>query len=86
MEIPKMSLLGIALTKREKDAGTIHVEYHMCDRCGAEYRVYMKSAQDVEEAFQVLARRLGNKPNEEDLCFNCQNKTIADQALMPLEV
>lgn len=86
MEIRTMSLLGLAITKKLKGTGTIHVEYHRCDRCGAEYRLYMKSEQEVEEAFQTIARRLGNKPSEQDLCFNCQNQVIADQVMMPLGV
>ena len=88
MEIGQMSLLGIALTKkdkREKEAGTIYVEYHQCDKCGAEYRVYLRSQFEVEGAFQELAKRLGNKREEADLCFNCQNKVIVDQMMLPLE-
>jgi len=86
MEIKNMSLLGLAITKAEKDGGTVYVEYHRCDKCGAEYRVYMRSPQEVEEAFQTLAKRLGNKPGDMDLCFNCQNGIIVDQLAMPLGV
>lgn len=87
-EIRQMSLLGMAISKRDKkDADrTVYVEYHRCDRCGSEYRVYLHSPQEVEEAFQVLAKMMGNKPGEQDLCFNCQSQVIADQAMMPLEV
>ena len=84
----EMSLLGLALTKRDKkdEAKTIYVEYHDCDRCGAEYRVYMHSPKEVEEAYLELAKRFGNKPGEEDLCYNCQSRVIADQPMMPLGV
>jgi len=83
-----MSLLGMAISKRDKkDADkTIFVEYHRCDRCGDEYRVYLRSPKEVEEALQELAKLMGNKPGEQDLCFNCQSHVITDQAMMPLEV
>jgi hypothetical protein len=86
VETTNMSLLGIAIAKAEKGEGSIYVEYHKCSKCGAEYRVYMKSPEDVEEAFQTIAKRLGNKKDEEDLCFNCQRGIIADQPMLPLEV
>jgi len=86
MEIEKVALLGIALTKSDKGDGSLYVEYHQCSKCGAEYRVYMRSPQTVEEAFQTIAKRLGNGPGETDLCFNCQNGVIADQIAMPLGV
>lgn len=82
----KVSLLGVAVTKQEKGAGTIYVEYHQCDQCGAEYRLYLKSQHGVEEAFQEIAQRLGNKPDKADLCYNCQNQVIVDQMMMPLGV
>jgi hypothetical protein len=86
MERNNMSLLGIAITKADKDDGSVYVEYHRCDKCGAEYRVYMRSPENVEAAFQTIAKRLGNKPNELDLCFNCQRGVIADQPMLPLGV
>lgn len=86
MEVGKMSLLGIALTTKSNNEGTVYVEYHRCDQCGHEYRVYLKSPKDVEEAFKDIAKRLGNGPDKEDLCFNCQNGVIADQPMMPLDV
>jgi len=86
MERYGMSLLGLAITKAEKGEGSVYVEYHRCDKCGTEYRVYMRSPQDVEEAFQTIVKRLGNKPGEMDLCFNCQRGVIADQPMLPLEV
>ena len=87
-ERQEMSLLGMAISKRDKKDPdrTIYVEYHQCDRCGAEYRVYLHSPKEVEEAFQDLARMMGNKPGEEDLCYKCQSQVIADQSMMPLEV
>lgn len=84
-EVGKM-LLGLAITKRDKETGAIYVEYHCCDKCGAEYRLYLKSPTGVEEAFQQIAKRLGNKVNETDLCFNCQNGVIQNQMMLPLGV
>lgn len=82
-----MSLLGAAITKKDKKGkGSLFVEYHECDACGAEYRLYFRSEEKVEDAFQALAKRMGNKPGQEDLCFNCQNKIIADQPRLPLQV
>lgn len=87
-EMGEMSLLGLALTKRDKkdERRTIYVEYHRCDCCGAEYRVYFHSPKEVEDAYRELAKMFGNKPGEEDLCYNCQNQAIVDQLMMPLEV
>ena len=87
-EIQAMSLLGMALRKRDKkDPGkTIYVEYHRCDRCGAEYRLYYHSQKEVEEAYQEFAKMFGNKPGEDDLCFNCQGQVMVDQMMMPMEV
>lgn len=83
-----MSLLGLAITKKDqKDkSGSVFVEFHQCDRCGAEYRVYLKSQEQVEEAFQAIAKMLGNKPDEQDLCFNCQSQVIANQTILPMRV
>lgn len=87
-ELQEMSLLGIAIRKKDKkDPGnTLYVEYHRCDRCRAEYRVYLHSQKEVEEAYQAFAKMFGNKAEEEDLCFNCQSQVIFDQPMMPLEV
>ncbi|MDP2729155.1 MAG: hypothetical protein Q8O55_01575 [Dehalococcoidales bacterium] len=79
-------LLGVAITKQDKE-GTLYVEYRQCDKCQSEYRLYYRSGKEVEETFQTLAKRLGNKPNEQDLCFSCQNNIIAGQIIMmPLQV
>lgn len=86
MERENMSLLGLAITKAEKGEGAFYVEYHRCDKCGAEYRVYLRSPEDVEDAFKTIVKRLGNKKDEQDLCFNCQRGVIANQAMMPLGV
>ena len=61
-EREEMSLLGLAITKRDKKDPykAIYVEYHSCDRCGAEYRVYLCSPKEVEEAYQELAKMFGN--------------------------
>ncbi len=86
MEREKMSLLGLAITIKGKGEGSVYVEYHRCEKCGAEYRVYMRSPQSVEGAFQELARRMGNRPEEQDLCFSCQSGVIVDQMVLPIEV
>ena len=87
-ELIEMSLLGLAITKRDnKDPDkTIYVEYHQCDKCGAEYRIYLHSSKEVEDAYQQLAKMFGNKPGEEDLCYKCQSRVIADQSMLPMEV
>ena len=78
-------LLGVAINLKGKE-GTLYVEYHKCDECDAEYRLYFKNAGTVEEAFQAIARMLGNKPQQQDLCFNCQNHVIGEQVMLPLGV
>jgi len=87
-EMREMSLLGIAIRKQDKKdpRETIYVEYHRCDRCGAEYRVYLRSQKEAEEAYQAFAKMFGNKADEEDLCYNCQSQVIFDQPMMPLRV
>lgn len=87
-ELQAMSILGIAIRKEDKKdpRQTIYVEYHRCDQCGAEYRVYLHSQKEVEEAYQAFAKMFGNKNDEPDLCFNCQSQRIFDQPMMPLEV
>ena len=87
-EMREMSLLGIAIRKQEQKVPgeTLYVEYHQCDRCGAEYRVYFHSQKEIEEAYQAFAKMFGNKVDEEDLCYNCQSKVIFDQPMMPMGV
>ena len=87
-ELKAMSLLGLAIRKADKKDPdkTLYVEYHRCDRCGAEYRVYLHSQKEVEEAYREFSKMFGNKPGEDDLCFNCQSQVIADQPMMPMEV
>ena len=87
-ELQEMSLLGIAIRKQDKkdSRNTIYAEYHHCDRCGTEYRVYLRSQKEAEEAYQAFAKMFGNKAEEKDLCFNCQSQVIFDQSIMPLEV
>ena len=86
-EIREMSLLGLAISKKDKrdPSKVLYVEYHLCDKCGAEYRVYLHSQKEVEGAYREFAKMFGNKPGEDDLCFNCQSQVIADQPML-LEV
>ena len=88
MRTGEMSLLGIAIRKEDKKdlRKNLYVEYHRCDRCGAEYRVYLHSQKEVEEADQAFAKMFGNKPEEQDLCYNCQSQVIFDQPMLPLGV
>ncbi len=82
-------LVGVFLTKNTKakaDDKTLYVEVHQCDQCGSEYKVYLKSVLGVEEAFQQLARRMGNKPHQQDLCLECQAGVILSQPMLPLAV
>lgn len=81
-----MALLGLAIVREDKGVGTLYVEYHRCEKCGAEYRLYLRSPEVVEVAFQELAKRLGNKHDELDLCFCCQSQVIAGQVMMPLDL
>ena len=87
-EVKAMSLLGLAIRKADKrdPSKILYVEYHQCDRCGAEYRVYLHSQKEVEGVYREFAKMFGNKPGEDDLCFNCQSQVIADQPMMPMEV
>ena len=78
-------LLGTALTLRNKNE-TVYVEFHHCDKCGVQYKLYLKSPGSVEDAFQTIAKMLGNKENEQDLCFECQNAVIGNQVMMPMQV
>ena len=81
-------LEGTALTKdtRDKNGGSVYVEFHRCDECGMPYKLYLKSPLGVEDAFQQIAKMLGNRPDKPDLCIDCQNRVIGNQVMMPLEV
>lgn len=82
-------LVGVFLTKNVKeksDDKTLYVEVHKCDQCGGEYKVYLKSALIVEDAFQQLAKRMGNLSHQKDLCLDCQTRVILNQPMLPLEV
>ncbi len=80
-------LLGVALTKNAKGKeGSLYVEWHKCDKCGVEYRVYLKSASEVEEAFQQFAKMFHNRPEHKDLCQECQTGVILNQPMFPIEV
>ncbi len=78
-------LMGVAMTQETKNS-TLYVEYRKCDQCNGEYRLYRRSGGSVEEAFQKLAMMMGNKPDEQDLCFDCQNKVIGNQVMLPIPV
>jgi len=76
-------ILGIAIAIKSQDnAEALYVEYHRCDQCSTEYRVYLHSLQAVENAYRELAKVLGNPDNTPDLCYNCQEHIIANQGLL----
>ena len=80
-------LLGVALTKQVKGKeGSLFVEWHKCDKCGAEYRVYLNSVAAVEEAFQQFAKMFKNRAEHTDLCQECQTGVISSQPMMPMGV
>jgi len=78
-----MALLGVGITARSTLAGnpTLYVEYHQCDRCGTEFRLYFKTTKDLEEALVEISKKLGSN-EKEDLCFSCMNTVPADQMIM----
>ena len=78
-----MSLLGLGITSKSNLAGnpTLYVEYHQCDRCGVEFRLYFKSAKGMEEALVEIAKKLGSN-GKEDLCFTCRSSVPADQMIL----
>lgn len=81
-----MSVLGVGITAKSNLAGnpTVCVEYHECNRCGAEFRIYFKTAKDLEGAVTEIARQLSSN-GKEDLCHSCMSAVPADQMLMVLE-
>ena len=87
-ERQRMSILGVAVTK-EKNKTCYYVEYHQCDRCGVEYRVYYRSEKNMNETLAHIRNvEVGREivsQGKEDLCFHCLNATYADQALLLLE-
>jgi hypothetical protein len=79
-------LEGTCITKNtnDKSGGTVYVEYHRCDRCGVQYKLYLKSPLGVRDAFQQIAKMLGNKNDEQDICLECQNMVSGTQVVLPL--
>ena len=81
-----MTLLGVGIIAKSNLAGnpTLYVEYHQCDRCGAEFRLYFKTAKDLGEALVEISKKVGSN-GKEDLCYSCMNQVPADQMVLPLE-
>lgn len=76
-----MSLLGLGVTGKVKETGGVYfVEYHQCDKCNTEFKIYFKSNKALQEAMPLIAQILGN--SDEDLCFTCQSEVPADQMIM----
>ncbi len=87
-ELQEMSLLGLTISKG-KDKPCYYVEYHQCDRCGVEYRVYVQSENNLEKTLAHLRNiELGRaivSREKDDLCFHCQSHVIATQSILSLE-
>ena len=77
-------LLGIGITAKSHLPGNpvLSVEYHQCDKCGAEFRLYFKSKNDMDSAIAEIGRKLTYKNG--DLCYNCKNP-IMEQLVMSLK-
>ena len=84
-EMSKMSRMGVGITAKSNLAGnpTLYVEYHQCDQCGAEFRLYFKTAKDLGEALVEIAKKMGFN-GKEDLCYSCMSKVPADQMILTL--
>ena len=80
-----MGILGVGLTKAFKLQGTptVYVEYHLCDKCGTEFRLYYRSPNDLEEVRSELRNKIDNN-GKEDLCFSCQDPLPSEQLLLPI--
>jgi len=80
-----MSLIGVGITAKSNLPGnpTLYVEYHRCDRCGTEFRLYFKTAKELKEALDAISERLGSN-GKEDLCYSCMNQVPADQMVLTL--
>ena len=78
-----MGLLGVGITAKSNLAGkpTVYVEYHQCDRCKAEFRLYFRTTMDMKEALMEISKRLSSN-GKEDLCFSCMNQVPADQMVL----
>lgn len=79
-------LLGVGVTSKSDLLGNpvITVEYHRCDRCDREFKVYFKNKKDLSEALSELAKKLIEN-GKEDLCLNCLYPVEAEQMAMALE-
>ncbi len=79
-----MAILGIGVTGLVKEAGggAFFVEYHRCDNCETEYKLYFKSEKELKDALATLAVKLESM--KEDLCYSCQSEVPEDQMVMSL--
>ncbi len=85
-----MAVLGVGITVESKLAGntTAYVEYHRCDRCGTEFRLYFKTEKDLKETLEQIrniekGREIACK-GREDLCHSCMSRVPADQLVLML--
>ena len=81
----KLGVLGIGITRAENLQGkpTVYVEYHRCDDCGKEFRLYYRSERDLEDVKEELRAKL-EKNGGRDICFLCQDPLPSEQLLLPL--
>jgi len=81
-------LLGVGITGKTALPGNpvLSTEYHRCDKCGAEFKLYYRSKKDLDEAVVEIGKKLGGNGHGEDLCFNCQMPVPANQLVLPFEL
>ncbi len=78
-------LLGTGITAKSNLPGNpiLSVEYHQCDQCGVEFKLYFRHKTDeLVKALEEISRKLGQNGHE-DLCFGCQNPVPSEQLVMP---
>lgn len=80
-----MALIGIAVSFKSElpSLPSFFVEYHECDKCKKEFRLFFKSPAEKKEAVDILSRRCRTN-GKEDLCFTCQSRSHAEQLVMPV--
>jgi len=78
-------ILGVGITSKSELPGNpvLTVEYHQCDKCGSEFKLYYRhKCAELDEAITEVGRKLGHN-GKDDLCFGCQNPAPSEQLVMP---